>query len=586
MALPSDFAQHVKSMADIVRIVGETVTLKRSGANYLGLCPFHQEKTPSFSVHATRQFYYCFGCGAKGDVFRFVMEMEKVTFPEAVRRVAQRMGIPVPAAAREEAASPEAKLRKALEEVHQRALGFYRKQLQSAEAKPLRELIRRRGVTDESIEEFGLGYAPRGGDALTRLLSREGFAANVLEASGLVLRRDRGGHYDRFRGRWMFPIANETGRTIAFAGRTLASDQQPKYTNSPETALYKKSRVLYNLSRAREAIRKANATLLVEGYMDVIAAWQAGARNVAASCGTALTETQAHMLARYAPEAVVSYDPDSAGVAATDRSLGVLLAEGMQVRILRLPGAQDPDQYIQQSGAEAYQAQVAEAQPVFRYLAGRALEIHPGTTPEAKLAALNFVLPYVANVPDKLIRAELASDIAQKMDVSTGLVWEAFRKAAVERKREVKAPAAGSRIPNAEAALIRLLLESQEARQRILPLLQEKGLLELLESRAIVSTLLGVIEAGGTPDLASLADRLEEGQQRLLAEVVFDRDAMPVSIDEASIHIFALDRKRLQRQRQALQRRIQDAQKARNPQLALDLLREQSELDKELANLL
>ncbi len=586
MALPADFAQHVKSMADIVRIVGETVTLKRSGANYLGLCPFHQEKTPSFSVHATKQFYYCFGCGAKGDVFRFVMEMEKVAFPEAVRRVAQRMGIPAPAEVREEAASPEAKLRKALEEVHQRALAFYRKQLQSAEAKPVRELIRQRGVTDESIEEFGLGYAPGNGDGLTRFLSKEGFAANVLEASGLVLRRDRGGHYDRFRGRWMFPIANETGRTIAFAGRALASDQQPKYTNSPETALYRKSRVLYNQSRAREAIRKANETLLVEGYMDAIAAWQAGARNVVASCGTALTETQAHMLARHAPEVVVSYDPDSAGVAATDRSLGVLLAGGMQVRILRLPGALDPDQYIRQSGAEAYQARVAEAQPVFRYLAGRALEIHKGTTPEAKLAALNFVLPYVANVPNKLIRAELAADIAQKMDVSPGLVWEAFRKAAVERRQAVKAPAAASRIPNAEAALIRLLLDSHEARQKTAPVLEEKGLLELLESRTIVSTLLGMIEAGDTPDLASLADRLEEDQQRLLAEVVFDSDAMPVSIDKANAYILALDRKRLQRQRQALQRKIQDAQRSQNPQLALELLGEQRELDKELANLL
>jgi len=290
MALPSDFTQHVKSVADIVRVVGETVTLKKAGSNFIGLCPFHQEKTPSFSVHATRQFYYCFGCGAKGDVFRFVMEMEKVPFPEAVRRVAQRMGMPIPAhTSTDEAASPEAKLRKALEEVHERALAFYRKQLQTAEAAPVRELIRERGVTGESVEEFGLGYAPASGDALANFLNREGFATNVLEASGLVLRRDTGGYFDRFRGRWMFPIANETGRTIAFAGRALGSDQ-PKYLNSPETPLYTKSRVLYNLSRAREAIRKANATLLVEGYMDAIAVWQAGVRNVVASCGTSLTE--------------------------------------------------------------------------------------------------------------------------------------------------------------------------------------------------------------------------------------------------------------------------------------------------------
>ena len=573
-------------MADIARVVGETVTLKRSGANYLGLCPFHQEKTPSFSVHATKQFYYCFGCGAKGDVFRFVMEMEKVAFPEAVRRVAQRMGIPVPVQQREEAASPEAKLRKALEEIHEKALAFFRKQLQSAEAAPVRELIRKRGVTDESVEEFGLGYAPGSGDALARFLSREGFSVDALEASGLVLRRDTGGHFDRFRGRWMFPIANETGRTIAFAGRALAPDQQPKYTNSPETPLYTKSRVLYNLSRAREAIRKANTTLLVEGYMDAIAAWSAGARNVVASCGTALTEPQVHLLTRHAPEVIVSYDPDSAGVTATDRSLGLLLAGGMQVRILRLPGALDPDLYIRQSGAEAYQARIAEAQPVFRYLAGRALEIHKGKTPEEKLAALNFVLPYVASVPNKLIRSELAADIAQKMDVSTGLVVEAFRKAAVERRPAVEAPASGSRIPNAEAMLIRLLLDSEEARQGMGNLLEEKGLLEMLESRIIVSALLGMIAAGAQPDLASLADRLDESQQRLLAEVVFDNEAKPVSIEEINTYILALERKQLQRQRLALQRRIQDAQNAQDSRLALALLREQSELDRELANLI
>jgi DNA primase len=586
MALPPDFAQNVKSMADIVRIVGETVTLKRSGNSHVGLCPFHQEKTPSFSVHATRQFYYCFGCGAKGDVFRFVMETEKVAFPEAVRRVAQRMGIPVPVETRpDEAASPEAKLRKALEDVHQKALAFFRKQLQSPEAAPVRELIAKRGVTPESAEEFGLGYAPAGGDALARFLSKEGFASNVLEASGLVLRRDSGGYIDRFRGRWIFPIANETGRPIAFAGRALGADQ-PKYMNSPETPLYTKSRILYNLSRAREAIRNANTTLLVEGYMDAIAAWQAGARNVVASCGTSLTEPQVHLLSRHAPEVIVSYDPDSAGVTATDRSLALLLSSGMQVRILRLPGSLDPDQYIRQSGPEAYRARIAEAQPVFRYLAGRALELHQATTPEAKLAALNFVLPYVASVPNQLIRSELAADIVQKLDVNASVVREAFQKAAVERRRKVEAPSATSSVPTAEAMLIRLLLDNGDSQQKIAKLLNDRGLLDMLEARTLVSTLLGMLAAGEPADVTSLADRLNGDEQRVLAEIVFDKGGKPVSIEEIETYITALERKRLQQQRLALQRKIQDAHKAQDSRLALDLLRKQSELDRALANLL
>ena len=593
MALPSDFAQHVKSSADIVRIIGEHVRLKKAGANYVGLCPFHQEKTPSFSVHATRQFYYCFGCGAKGDVFRFVMETEKLPFPEAVRRVAQRAGIPVPAdAPPSELASPERRLRAALEEVHQKAQEFYRKQLQSAEAVPLREIIRKRGVTAESVEEFGLGYAPSSGSALTGFLTRAGYPSEVLEASGLLIRRESGGtvpagreFFDRFRHRWIFPIAAENGKVVAFAGRAMGEDQ-PKYLNSPETALYTNSRVLYNLFRAREAIRSANSAVIVEGYMDAIAVHQAGVKNVVASCGTSLTESQVRMLVRYGSEVVVSYDPDTAGVAATDRSLTLLLEEGMGVRVLRLPGDMDPDQFIRQKGAEAYRAHLAEAQPFFRYLAARALELHGKSTPEAKLAGLNFILPFVAKVPNKLIRAELIADLAQKMDVSTGIIGESFRKAGLERRDSLKAPAEMGRLPSWEAMLIRLLLDSEEARQELGPLLEEKGLLSELEAGTIISTLLGMIAGGSIPDMASLEDRLDEGQQRVLAQVVFDKEARPVSIGEINTYISVLERKRLQRQRASLQRRIQEAQKLQDGQMTVELLRQQRELDKELSRLL
>jgi len=586
MAFPSDFAQRVKSSADIARIIGERVRLKKAGANYIGLCPFHQEKTPSFSVHATRQFFYCFGCGAKGDVFRFVMETEKITFPEAVRRVAQRVGIPIPTEAPlGELASPERRLRAALEEIHQKTQEFYRKQLQSAEARPAREIIRQRGVTAESIEEFGLGYAPAGGQALTAFLTREGFPAEVLEASGLLIRRDTGGFFDRFRNRWMFPIIGESGKIVAFAGRAMGNDQ-PKYLNSPETTLYSKSRVLYNLFRAREAIRTSNQAVLVEGYMDAIAVHQAAVKNVVASCGTSLTELQVRTLARYGSELVVSYDPDSAGKAATDRSVSLLLEEGLSVRILRLPASMDPDQFIRQNGSEAYRGHLAEAQPFFRYLAARALELHGKSTPDAKLAGLNFVLPFVAKVPNKLIRAELVADIAQKMEVSAGIIGEAFRKAGLERRESVKPSSEMDRIPPWEAMLVRLLLDSEKAREELGPLLQQKDLLNELEGGTIIATLLGMISAGSAPDMAALADRLDENQQRVLAEVVFDREARPVSIGEINTYINALERKRLERARQSLQRRIQDAEKMQDGRLAVELLQQQKELDKQLGKLL
>jgi DNA primase len=587
MAFPLNFAQHVKSGADIVRIVGEHVRLKKAGANFVGLCPFHQEKTPSFSVHAARQFYYCFGCGAKGDVFRFVMETEKIGFPEAVRRVAQKAGIPIPAEAPAgELASPERRLRESLEELHRKALEFYRKGLRSAEAAALREIIRKRGVTEESVEEFGLGFAPPGGNALGNFLAKEEFSAEVLEASGLLIRREQGGFFDRFRNRWIFPIANESGKVIAFAGRAMGDDQ-PKYLNSPETALYSKSRVLYNLFRARDAIRAEGRAVMVEGYMDAIAVYQSGVRNVVASCGTSLTEPQVRMLARHgASEVIVSYDPDSAGVAATDRSLALLLEEGVSVRILRLPGGLDPDQFILQNGAGAYRTQLAEAQPFFRYLAGRALEAHGKATPEAKLAGINFVLPYLSKVPSQLIRAELVADIAQKMDVSPGIILDSFRRAGLERRERLVAPAEIDRIPSGEAMLIRLLLDSEAACRELGHLFEEKSLLGELELGTIVATLVGMIAGGSAPDVASLTDRLDEKQQRILARIVFDREARPVSIEEINTYVGSLERRRLQRRRAGLQRQIVEAQKLQEEQRVVDLLREQRELDKELGMLL
>ena len=586
MALPPDFAQHVKSVADIARIVGETVRLKKAGSNWVGLCPFHQEKTPSFSVHSTKQFYYCFGCGAKGDVFRFVMETERVDFLEALKRVAQRAGVPIPADRPSAPATPEQRLRAKLGEIHEMAAEFFRAQLQSAEAAPVRELMRKRGLKPATIDEFGLGYAPSGPSALATALKKEGFKQEELEPSGLVIRRESGGLIDRFRNRWIFPITSESGKVVAFGGRALGDDQ-PKYLNSPETPLYSKSRTLYNLSRSREAIRKASRAVIVEGYMDAIAVHQAGVPNVVASCGTALTSWQCRLLAKFGSEVVVNYDPDSAGVAATDRSLSLLLEEGLTVRVLRLTGGLDPDLYVREKGAKAYQEALEAAQPFFQYLVTRALELHGKSTPEAKLASLNFVLPYLSKVPNTLIRSELMADIAQKMDVHSGIIREAFQKAAMSQQPAIQEPARGlTKIPSAEAMLIRLLIEDETAREEISALLERNDLVEEMECGPIVSGLLAMFAAGAEADLTALADRLPEAQQRTLAEIAFSKEPRPVSPSEINSYVMALERRRLRRQRDSLQRRILDAQKEQNHRLVVELLREQKELDIKLGELL
>jgi DNA primase len=440
-------------------------------------------------------------------------------------------------------------------------------------------------VKPESAAEFGLGYAPSAPSLLSNLLKKEGFRPEEMGQSGLAVRRDDGSLTDRFRKRWIFPIESENGRVIAFGGRALGDDQ-PKYVNSPETPLYSKSRTLYNLSRAREAIRKAGRAVIVEGYMDAIAVYQAGVTNVVASCGTALTSAQARMLAKYTPDVVVNYDPDSAGVAAMDRSVMLLLEEGLAVKILRLAGGLDPDLFVKQNGAPAYQKALEGAQPFFQYLAGRALEVHGKVTPEAKLAALNFVLPYLSRVPNALIRSELVADISQKMSIDSAIVRDAFQKAGMAQQATVRELVTGTaKIPPAEAMLIRLLLEDEGSRPEISSLLEHRDLAEEMECGGIIAGLLGMMAAGVEVDVAGLADRLDDSQQRVLAELAFNKESRPVSSSEIDSYIQALERKRLARQRGELKGRILDAQKAGNSKRVVELLQEQQELDRKLAQL-
>lgn len=349
MANPGSFADTVKTRADIVRVIGDYVKLKKSGAqNYSGICPFHQEKSPSFSVHATRQFYHCFGCGVSGDVFSFVQKIENITFPEAVRAVATKIGIPLP---KIEYSSPaeakEAGQRGALIEMHERACAFFQDQLRRPEGAHARDYLATRGVKEEAIREFRLGFAPDSGFLLRDRLKGD-FNEELQRASGLFSFKsetDASAIYSKFRNRITFPIANDTGKIIAFTGRTLSTDEKagPKYLNSPETPIYSKSRVLYNLDRAKEAIRKLDYAIIVEGQMDCISVYSSGFRNVIASSGTAFSETQVKLLARFSKNIVVNFDPDTAGAAATDRSLAMLVQEEFTIKVMRLESGFDPD---------------------------------------------------------------------------------------------------------------------------------------------------------------------------------------------------------------------------------------------------
>jgi len=612
----SDFKDSLKQQADIVRLVGDYVKLKKAGAqNYSGLCPFHNEKTPSFSVHATRQFFHCFGCGVSGDVFSFVQKIENITFPEAVRLVAQKLGVPLP---KVEFSSPqearEAKLRMALLDVHERACTFFQDCLRRPEGASARAYLAGRGLDEATITRFRIGYAPDSGFLLRDALRRE-FDEELLRESGLFSWKDssqpsavssqelsssdgaqlqpatRGAtgvatqnklkadsrqliaFYSKFRNRVMFPIANDAGRIIAFTGRTLSTDEKagPKYLNSPETAIYSKSRVLFNLDHAKEAIRKLDYAILVEGQMDCISVFAAGFQNVLASSGTAFTEMQARLLGRYSKNVVVNFDPDTAGAKATERTLGLLVEEEFQIKVLTLEPGFDPDLFIRRKGKDAYVEALRHSQRYFDYLIERARTQFPVRSPEGKVKAINHLLPHIQRVPSRIVRDELAHEIAQKLGVDSAVLRQELKHVAASRSAAVVKAAPEAQITDAERILIRALAAANEmqtagehvsardgaeeefdpARQARFAL-QSEGLQEGLATESLMDALLA--DGMEVTDVMDLP--LSDSDRRRLASILL-KDAEELSVERVEGAIRALRRIHLRRRTEKVQRKIE-----------------------------
>jgi DNA primase len=606
MAFANDFAQTLKQQADIVRIVGGYISLRKSGAqNYSGLCPFHKEKSPSFSVHAARQFYHCFGCQASGDVFSFVQKIENVTFPEAVRAVAQKLGIPMPKQAfSTEAEAKDARLRTSLLEIHERA---FQECLHRPEGARAREYLAGRGLNEGTIRQFRIGFAPDSGFLLRDRLKSE-FSEEVLRESGLFSWKDSsqpsavtpqlkptsdGGTtepvgtgaparpaeqgsaisamYSKFRNRVMFPIANESGRVIAFTGRTLATDQKagPKYLNSPETAIYSKSRVLFNLHQAKEAIRALNYVILVEGQMDCISVFAAGFHNVIASSGTAFTGAQAALLARFSKQALVNFDPDAAGAKATERTLGLLIEEEFDIRVLTLDAGLDPDLFVRRKGKDAYTAALKNSQKYFDYLIERARQQFPVRSAEGKHKALNYLLPHIQRVPSRIIRDSVAEEIAQKLSIDSQVLRQELKHAAVSRKSAtVKAPAE-PQVTDAEKILIRALASESQfqsedyvsdrsgADDAFEPARQAKFVLSSerlhvgLGTESIMEMLLNPPPGVGVMDIP-----LSDGDRQLLAAILL-KDDEELTAEKIEGATRALRRVQIRRRLEQIQKQLE-----------------------------
>jgi len=574
-----DFKEQLKSSVDIVKVIGEYVRLRKSGVSrYTGLCPFHSEKTPSFSVHAGHQFYKCFGCGASGDVLKFVMEFEHVTFSEALKLLAERNGIPMPK--RAEYADEDTRLRVAVFQMQELAQEAFREQLAGPSGAEARRYLEKRGVSPEVSAQFGLGYAERGGRALLRIFERQGFTAEQMENSGLLGRREDGSFYDRFRNRLMFPIHSESGKVIAFGGRALDPADEAKYLNSAESPIYRKSAVLYNLHRAKEGIRKAGRSVLVEGYMDAIGVFAAGVREVVASCGTALTAQQVQALRRHSDKIVVNFDPDAAGANAAERSINLLLDEGMHVRIVELEDGLDPDEYCKDRGAEAYRGKLDKAQNYFYWLADRARARFDLRTAEGRVAGFQFLLPAIQRLPEKIERVAVANDVAGYLGVDAGLVLENFRKSAIDRRDKKVAPIREP-LRGDEKLLLNLLLSNGDAREALLGRLEHLPAIEQFATKRIFKALFA-LAAAGPVDYEGLHARLDENDQELLASAVLQDEtnefAVSLSVGEECLR--SLERSSQMTQVAALKARVKAAERAGDLSEALRLYEELREMEK------
>jgi DNA primase len=585
----SDFAQTVKQQADIVKVIEGYIRLRKAGAqNYTGLCPFHKEKSPSFSVHAVRQFYHCFGCGVSGDVFSFVGKIENVGFPEAVRIVATKCGIPLP---KREFSSPEeaagARLRAKLLELHETATAWFQEQLVGPEGAVAREYLAGRGLTPEGIKTFRIGYAPDSFNALRDRLS--GMAdAETLRVSGLFASKEhedgsQGSIYDRFRKRVVFPICNESGRVIAFTARTLETGDKAgaKYINSPETPLYTKGMVLFNLDKAKAAIRQMEFALLVEGQMDCISVYLRGIKNVIATSGTAFTEQQVNLLKRHTSQLVVNFDPDAAGSNAAEKSIALLTEEGFTIKIVTLDGGLDPDRYIRERGVEAYTAALRGSRRQSDYLIERARAMFPGASAEQKVKAMNYLLPHIRRMPEKLAREQFAADASQKLGIDSAVLREELRQAALRRRDHVETRTTA--LTEVERVLLRALCIDdpefeQSRRLTIAALAQQPAWFEHHGAFAALQALSG--RAARDP-----MDVVEDPEQRALVAEALLAETKPPEETEVLSAIQEIQERAIESRQRELRTLIAEAERRGDFAELATLTQQKMELDRALRQL-
>src|SRR5882762_8891694 len=504
MAIPSETIEQVATANDIVEVIGTYFPLKRAGASFKALCPFHQEKTPSFTVSPQRQTFHCFGCGAGGSVFRFVMDYEHVDFPVAVHKLAARVGIAIVEERRSEDETQQHEARRLLLRLHSEAAEWFHENLLKRDlGAPARDYLKTRGISREVAKSWKLGYAPESWDAFCQWASKEGYRRRELLSSGLVKLRDEergdGEFYDRFRGRLMFPICNDVGEVIAFSGRVLATEATAaKYINSPETPLFQKGRVLFGLHKTKRALIEANCAIVCEGQLDLITLFEAGIKNVVAPQGTAFTEHQARILKRFVDEVVLCFDADQAGRKAAEHSLDALLQHDLIVRVADMPPGEDPDSLIRRNGKEEFEKRVTSARDFFDYWIDREAAVVDLSSLGAKMQLARKLAETVSQVRDPLMRGQVLNKMSARLSVPASEFEKLMTRPRSERSAE-SAPArsAAAMPPRHDVAVLCLLALRDEAARKFL---LEQNWREVLPQISGTELLARILESELRPD--------------------------------------------------------------------------------------
>jgi len=572
LSIPDYKIDEVREATDVVDLISGYVTLKKKGQNFFGLCPFHTEKTPSFSVNPDKQIFHCFGCSAGGNVFTFLMRSEGISFPESIKFLAQRAGIQIEYDKKDEVRSQE---NEALYYVNEFAAKFFQESLQSKKGEHALKYLKERGLSSENIRVFGLGYAPPGWQSLITQAKNTSNDLELLHRAGLTLKKEEGGYYDRFRDRIIFPILNLSGRAVAFGGRKLSEkDDSPKYINSPGTSVYEKGKMLYGLFQNRDEIRKQKKSVFVEGYMDLLSLVANDIKNVVASLGTSLTEEQSRLILRYSKHAVLIYDSDAAGVAATLRGSDILLETGLDAFIVSLPKGDDPDSYVLENGTEALLKKIEKAENLFDYKIQRSLE----KPPENRREEVHSILESIARIKDAIQRSLIITKVSEQLNVSEKALWsdlapilqqkqkgERRQSEIAKRLNDLGKTRKSGRGEKAVADLVRIMLHDWDLAEYIFASLDLAEVREV-DLFPIVNYLKNQHKGGGRFSEKELNQQFNDVELTAFIVQVFNEDWQGLNLKRwATDCISVIHKEKIQKQIEGIREEIRLAQDSGQP---------------------